>query len=276
MACSARSLSQRSLSQRSLSQRSLSQPSLRFDSWISPLTPALGRANAPLRIRPCRCRGTRILHGRACRAMPRPLLRPKLASPAWPPPTTDLADPAQAGLTASTRPPGVLSAELARPSRGLRVVRDNDSCSPLRGSRRPLLRHGQQRSPRACRCLAAMPERPTERRATTPLRLPPTRHATPPPRASSRPFAPPQMRHGTDGRSPDRRPPPERANPVRSPGSPGCPLSGFTAARRSAIAFNSSLRTSSNEARLPDVSAIGPPRSGLRSCYLRCRGIPPS
>ena len=82
--------------------------------------------------RPCRCCGTRILHGRECRAMPRPLLRPKLASPAWPPPTTDLADPAQAGLTASTRPPGVLPAELARPSRGLRVVRENDSCSPLR------------------------------------------------------------------------------------------------------------------------------------------------
>ena len=122
MACSARSLS----------QRSLSQPSLRFDSWISPLTPALGRANAPLRIRPCRCRGTRILHGRDCRAMPRPLLRPKAGSPAWSPPTTDLADPARAGLTVSTRSPGVLSAELGRPSRGRRVVRDSDSCSPLR------------------------------------------------------------------------------------------------------------------------------------------------
>ena len=177
MACSARSLSQRSLS-----RRSLSQPSLRFDSWISSLTPALARANAPLRIRPCRCRGTRILHGRACRAMPRPLLRPKLASPAWPPPTTDLADPARAGLTVSTRSPGVLSAELARPSRGRRVVRDNDSCSPLRritpAAPPPRAAAISASLSMPC-CHAGTSDGTTSHHATPPAT---TLHVTPPPR----------------------------------------------------------------------------------------------
>ena len=110
------------------SARSL-KPS-RFDSGSHPSNrPWRGRTRAGFVLTAA---VTRILHGPECRAIPRPMLRPKLASPAWPPPTMDLADPAQAGLTVSTRPPGGLPAELARPSRGRRVVRENDSCSPLR------------------------------------------------------------------------------------------------------------------------------------------------
>jgi len=98
------------------------------------LTPrtALARANAPLRIRPRRSCRTRIVHGRECRAMPRRMVRPKVGSPAWPPLTMDRADPDRAGLTVSARSPGVLRAELPRPSRGRRVDGKNDSCSPLR------------------------------------------------------------------------------------------------------------------------------------------------
>lgn len=91
-------------------------------------------ANAPLRIRPCRSCRTRIVHGRKCRAMPRRMVRPKVGSPAWPLPTMDLADPDRAGLTVSTRSPGGLPAEPPGPSRGRRVVRENDPCSPLRRS----------------------------------------------------------------------------------------------------------------------------------------------
>lgn len=114
------------------SARALSRPSLRFDSWISPFEPALARANAPLQIRLRRSCRTRILHGRECRAMPRPMVRPKVGTPAWPPLTMDRADPDRAGLTVSARSPGVLRAELPRPSRGRRVDGKNDSCSPLR------------------------------------------------------------------------------------------------------------------------------------------------
>lgn len=57
---------------------------------------------------------------------------PESRLPAWPRPTMELADPDRAGLTVSTRSPGGLPRELPRPSRGRRVVRENDSCSPLR------------------------------------------------------------------------------------------------------------------------------------------------